>query len=250
MHIPLITWCFTAAQGSFHAHSGNSASAMDTSTGAGAASTASAGSEKKSRAAPSSERRFGDEWVHIQPPGQRRDAHPGVNAEFKLFPDVAGSGSDMREAQRMPIDYLLICVCSLHCKELNSGQHCLAPHNKSIRVGAVGENGAEGSGVGQPGTSLMDAKTLEAMCQFFLHHTAYAGGGWGAPEDSAAAMVRDSITAASLRQVSSFSLLSISPVRQMLLAQHDRSMICSLTSCGKSCFVLHGLGTSVCALML
>ena len=204
MHIPLITWCFTAAQGSFHAHSGNSASAMDTSMGAGAASTASAGSEKKSRAAPSSERRFGDEWVHIQPPGQRRDAQPGVNAELELFVDGAVSGSDMREAQSMPIDYLLMCVCDLHCKGLDSGQHCLAPQNKSIRVGAVGESGAEGSGAGQPGTFPMDAKTLEAMCQFFLRHTAYAGRGWGAPEDTAA-MVRDSITVAPLRQVSSFS---------------------------------------------
>ena len=177
---------------------------MDTSTGLGAVSTASAGSEKKSRAAPSFERRFGDDRVHIQPPGQHRDAQPGVNAEFKLFVYIAVSGSDVREAQRMPIDYLLMCVCNLNCKELSSGQHCLAPQNKSIRVGAVGENGAEGSGVGQPGTPLMDAKTLEAMCHFFLRHTAYAGRGWGAPEDTAA-MVRDSITAASLHRVSSFS---------------------------------------------
>ena len=64
-----------------------------------------------------------------------------------------------------------------------------------MRAGAIGENKAEGSGVGQPGTSLMDAETLEAMCQFFLRHTAYAGRGWGAPEDTSAT-VRDSITVA------------------------------------------------------
>lgn len=28
----------------------------------------------------------------------------------------------------------------------------------------------------------MDADTLEAMCQFFLRHMAYAGRGWGAPQ--------------------------------------------------------------------
>ena len=56
---------------------GTSASAMDVSASGAVASTASAGSEKKSRAAPSSERCFGNEWVHIQAPGQRREGHTG-----------------------------------------------------------------------------------------------------------------------------------------------------------------------------
>ena len=60
-----------------HAAAGNSASAMDVSTSGAVASTASAGSEKKSRAAPSSDRRFGDDWIHIQPTSQRREAQTG-----------------------------------------------------------------------------------------------------------------------------------------------------------------------------
>ena len=65
----LCIWCVWLA--------GTSASAMDMSASGAVASTASAGSEKKSRAAPSSERCLGDEWVHIQAPGQRREGPAG-----------------------------------------------------------------------------------------------------------------------------------------------------------------------------
>lgn len=50
---------------------------MDVSTSGAVASTASAGSEKKSRAAPSSDRRFGDDWIHMQPASQRRETQTG-----------------------------------------------------------------------------------------------------------------------------------------------------------------------------
>ena len=72
---------------------GNSASAMDVSASGAVASTASAGSEKKSRAAPSSERRFGDDWVVIQPPGQRREAPSGESILMRMPVGLVGVGA-------------------------------------------------------------------------------------------------------------------------------------------------------------
>ena len=81
---------------------GNSASAMDVSAAGAVASTASAGSEKKSRAAPSSERRFGDDWVHIQPPGQRRDGPTGDLLLSSLSSIVTSQGQPAFHAILQP----------------------------------------------------------------------------------------------------------------------------------------------------
>ena len=52
------------------------------------------------------------------------------------------------------------------------------------RAGSSQEQKAESGMAGQPVASLMDAETLDAMCHFFLRHTAYAGRGWDVPGDS------------------------------------------------------------------
>lgn len=59
------------------------------------------------------------------------------------------------------------------------------PTQSFMRHAGTGqEQRAESRLAGQPGASLMDAETLDAMCHFFLRHTAYAGRGWDAAEDS------------------------------------------------------------------
>ncbi len=52
------------------------------------------------------------------------------------------------------------------------------------RAGTSQEQKAESRMAGQPGASLMDTETLDAMCHFFLRHTAYAGRGWDVLDDS------------------------------------------------------------------
>ena len=57
-----------------------------------------------------------------------------------------------------------------------AGAH--APH-----MGRGPEQRADSSSASQAALSATDSGTLEAMLQFFLRHTAYAGQGWGAVDE-------------------------------------------------------------------
>lgn len=54
------------------------------------------------------------------------------------------------------------------------------------------EHWADSSSASQAALSATDSKTLEAMLQFFLRHTAYAGRGWGTA-DKGDAMVSHTV---------------------------------------------------------
>ena len=50
----------------------------------------------------------------------------------------------------------------------------------ALHMGRGPEQRADSGSASQAALSATDSETLEAMLQFFLRHTAYAGRGWGA----------------------------------------------------------------------
>ena len=62
--------------------------------------------------------------------------------------------------------------------------HAMAPAGAhASHMGRSPEQRADSSSASQAALSATDSETLEAMLQFFLRHTAYAGRGWGAVDE-------------------------------------------------------------------
>ena len=74
-------------------------------------------------------------------------------------------------------------------------------------MGRSPEQRAESSSASQAALSATDSETLEAMLQFFLRHTAYAGRGWGAVIEGDAIVSHTTLNLTLARVMGSISML-------------------------------------------
>ena len=74
-------------------------------------------------------------------------------------------------------------------------------------MGRSPEQRADSSSASQAALSATDSETLEAMLQFFLRHTAYAGRGWGAVDEGDATVSHTMLNLTLARVMRSISML-------------------------------------------
>ena len=156
---------------------------MDVSTSGAVASTASAGSEKKSRAAPSSDRRFGDDWIHIQPTSQRREAQTGELlardpdrvGKHKHTPCTALGGIMYLEKNRRGH------LCAENCETCNNATAPAGAH--AAHVGRSPEQRTDSSSPSQAALSATDSETPGGHAAVLPAPHGLCGAGWGAVDE-------------------------------------------------------------------
>ena len=81
-----------------------------------------------------------------------------------------------------------VVISAENCETRNNATAPAGAH--AAHMGRSPEQRADSSSASQAALSATDSETLEAMLQFFLRHTAYAGRGWGAVDEGNATVSR------------------------------------------------------------